>query len=139
MSSAAAARALYPDVQRILRRPASRSVELRAGMLYKWTLPPCLEMRSRLIFAVLLGLLFCSLASLEATELIRLADDTSNDFSLSHSEHETSSANVRESQSAQPKTLPATDESEPRKVRRLFEDSSYAAKDSLHFLCIMRT
>jgi len=138
MSSAAIARALYPDVQRISRRPASRSVELRAGMLYKWTLP-CLEMRSRLIFAVLLGLLFCSLASLEATELIRLADDTSNDFSLSHSEHETSSANVRESQSVQPKSLPATDESEPRKVRRLFEDSSYAAKDSLHFLCIMRT
>jgi hypothetical protein len=108
-------------------------------MLYKWTLLLCLEMRSRLIFAVLLGLLFCSLASIEATELIRLADDTSNDFSLSHSEHETSSANVRESHSVQPKTLPATDESEPRKVLRLFEDSSYAAKDSLHFLCVMRT
>src|ERR1700730_3069590 len=139
MSSTERARALYLNVQRILRRPASRSVELRASMLYKWALLLCLEMRSRLIFAVLLGVLFCSLASLESTELIRLADDTSNDFSLSLSEHETSSASVRESHSVQPKTLPATDESEPRKVRRLFEDSSYAAKDSLHFLCIMRT
>lgn len=66
-------------------------------------------MRIRLILAVLLGLLFRSLASLEATELARLADDTSNDFSRPHSEHETSSATVRKSLSVQPISFPTTD------------------------------
>jgi hypothetical protein len=96
-------------------------------------------MRTRLIFAVLLGLLFCSLASLEATELVRLADDTSNDFSLPHSEQETSSAIVRRSLSVQPTAFPTTDASEPWRVRCRVADSTYPAKDFLHFLCVIRT
>lgn len=66
-------------------------------------------MRIRLILAELLGLLFRSLASLEVTELARLADDTSNDFSDPHPEHETSSATVRKSLSVQPIGFPTTD------------------------------
>ena len=93
-------------------------------------------MRAKLILVTLVGLLFCSLATLETTELLKLADDTSNDFSLSQSEHETSSAIVRKSVAVQPGAFPTTHESEPR---RRAAGSSYPAKDFLHFLCIMRT
>jgi hypothetical protein len=65
-------------------------------------------MRIRLVLAVLLGLLFCSLAS-QVTELARPAEDTSSDFSRPHSEHETSSAIVRRSLSVQPTGFPTTD------------------------------
>jgi hypothetical protein len=66
-------------------------------------------MRIRLVLAVLLGLLFCSLARLEVTEQARPAEDASNDFSRPHSEHETSSAIVRKSLSVQPTGFPTTD------------------------------
>jgi hypothetical protein len=108
-------------------------------MLYKWRLRSGLEMRAKLILVTLVGLLFCSLATLETTELLKLADDISNDFSLPHSEHETSSAIVCKSVAVQPTAFTTTDESEPRRVRRRTAGSSYPAKDFLHFLCIMRT
>jgi hypothetical protein len=41
-----------------------------------------LEMRIKLILAIAVGLLFCSLATLEFPELLTLSDSTSNDFSL---------------------------------------------------------
>ena len=96
-------------------------------------------MRAKLILVTLVGLLFCSLATLETTELLKLADDTSNDFSLPQSEHETSSAIARKSLSVQPTAYPTTNECEPRRVHRRAADSSYPAKDFLHFLCIIRT
>ena len=52
-------------------------------------------MRIRLVLAVLFGLLFCILARLEVTELARPAEDTSNDYSRPHSEHETIFGNCR--------------------------------------------
>ena len=39
-------------------------------------------MRIRLTLAIAAGLLLCSLATIEIPELIHLADDTSNDYSL---------------------------------------------------------
>jgi hypothetical protein len=39
-------------------------------------------MRIKLTFAIVVGLLFCSIATLELPELINLVDDTSNDFSV---------------------------------------------------------
>ena len=59
-------------------------------------------MRAKLILVTLVGLLFCSLATLETTELLKLADDSSNDFSLPHSEHGTSSAIVCKSVALDP-------------------------------------
>ena len=41
-----------------------------------------LEIRIKLIPAIAVGLLFCSLATLEFPELLTLSDNTSNDFSL---------------------------------------------------------
>jgi len=108
-------------------------------MLYKWPLRSGFEMRAKLILVTLVGLLFCGLATLETTELLKLADDTSNDFSLPQSEHETFSAIVCKSVAVQPGVFPTTDESKPRRVRRRDTDSSYPAKDFLHFLCIIRT
>ncbi len=39
-------------------------------------------MRIKLTLATVVGLLFCTLATMELPELINLVDDTSNDFSL---------------------------------------------------------
>jgi len=108
-------------------------------MLYKWRLRSGLEMRAKLILVTLVGLLFCSLATLETTELLKLADDISNDFSLPQSEHETSSAIVYKSVVVQPGAFRTTHESEPRCARRRAAGSSYPAKDFLHFICIIRT
>jgi hypothetical protein len=41
-------------------------------------------MRLKVIFFVVVGLLLCSLATLETPEFLKLADDTSNDFSPFH-------------------------------------------------------
>jgi hypothetical protein len=128
-----------PTAKHHWREQIQRAVELRARMLYKWPLRSGFEMRAKLILVTLVGLLFCSLATLETTELLKLADDASNDFSLPQSEHETSSAIVCKSVAVQPGAFPTTDESEPRRVWCRDADSSYPAKDFLHFLCIMRT
>ena len=108
-------------------------------MLYKYSLPSGFEMRAKLIFAALLGLLFCSLAALETTELVKLADNTSNDFSLLGTRQEASSANVDQSRVVRPKPVPDTYRSGRPTVRRRGTGVSYPAKDFLHFLCIMRT
>lgn len=39
-------------------------------------------MRARLILALVAGLLFCTLTTLELPEFLKLTDDTSNDFML---------------------------------------------------------
>ena len=108
-------------------------------MLYKCSLPSGFEMRAKLILAALVGLLFCSLATLETTELFKLGDDTSNDFSFLGTQQETSSTVVRQNLELQPNVVPTTDGSERPKVRRRAAGSSYPAKDFLHFICIMRT
>jgi hypothetical protein len=96
-------------------------------------------MRAKLILATLFGLFLCSLATLEITELSRLVDDTSNDFSLPYSGLESSSAAVRKSCDSQPRSdsyLPYGCE-QPRVWRRT-TGSSELTKDSFHILCIMR-
>jgi hypothetical protein len=94
-------------------------------------------MRAKFIFATLVGLLFCSLATLEITELFELTDDTFNDFSLVGAQ-QASSVVVPQSLELQPKTNPATETERPT-ARRLPPSASYHAKDVLHLLCIMRT
>ena len=93
-------------------------------------------MRTKFIFATLVGLLFCSLATLEITELFELTDDTFNDFSLGGTQ-QASSAVVPQSLE-QPKTNPTTETERPT-ARRLPPSASYQARDVLHLLCIMRT
>jgi hypothetical protein len=107
----------------------------RTHLLYSWV-PLGSGMRAKFIFATLVGLLFCSLATLEITELFELTDDTSNDFSLVGTQ-QASSAVVPQSLE-QPKTNPTTETERPT-ARRLPPGTPYHAKDVLHLLCIMRT
>jgi len=94
-------------------------------------------MRAKFIFATLVVVLFCSLATLEITELFELTDDTFNDFSLVGTQ-QASSAVVPQSLELQPKTNPTTETERPT-ARRLPPSASYQARDVLHLLCIMRT
>jgi hypothetical protein len=96
-------------------------------------------MRPKVIYFVMVGLLFCSLATLETAEFLKLADDTSNDFSLLNVELDTSSAIVLQSHDSQPKAVPATIQNEQPKVRPNISDSSNASADLLHVLCVIRT
>ena len=97
-------------------------------------------MRAKLILATLVGLLLCSLATLEITELSRLADDTSNDFSLLHSGAESSSAAFRNGRDLLPRSgsYPPYRCEQVRVCRRAIP-SSHLSKDFPDFLCIMRT
>lgn len=96
-------------------------------------------MRSRLIFVALVSLLFCSLSTLETSELLKLADDTSNDFSLCSPQQEISSAVGFSRPVARPRSSPARATSERAAIRRRFASSSRPTQDFLHFLCIQRT
>jgi hypothetical protein len=117
------------------------AVELSIHLLYN---PPVLsdsKMRRKVIFFVVVGLLFCSLATLETTEFLKLADDTSNDFSLLNVEANTSSAVVRQSRESQPKAVPAPQpiHSSQPKLHPDVSYSSNAPTDILHVLCVIRT
>ena len=96
-------------------------LKLEAHVLY-----PCVQsgggMRAKIIFAMLVGLLFCGLATFEITELANLSDDTSNDF-LAFDSHQAPSAIVDQSLE-QSKTNPSTDDGERPRVRRWLEADS---------------
>jgi hypothetical protein len=97
-------------------------------------------MRLKAIFFVVVGLLFCSLATLETGEFLKLADDTSNDFSLLNVEASTPSVIVRQSHESQPKAVPAPIQRRQPKIRTDIPDTSRAASnDRLDILCVIRT
>jgi hypothetical protein len=117
------------------------AVELNLLLLYNPSVLSDSKMRRKVIFFVVVGLLFCSLATLETTEFLKLADDTSNDFSLLNVETNTSSVIVRQSQEAQAKAVPvrAPIRSRQPKLLPTIFDASNASNDHLHVLCVMRT
>jgi hypothetical protein len=99
-------------------------------------------MRLKVIFFIVVGLLFCSLATLETGEFLKLTDDTSNDFSLLNVEANSSSSIVRQAQESRPKAVPAPiQRRQPKqpKVRPAISGSSNASSDLLHVLCVIRT
>jgi hypothetical protein len=96
-------------------------------------------MRPKVIFFFLVGLLFCSLATLETTEFLKLADDTSNDFSLLNVESNTTSAVVRQSQESQAKAVPVPIQRRQPTVRPAISHSRPTSDDILHVLCVIRT
>jgi hypothetical protein len=99
-------------------------------------------MRPRVIFFIVVGLLFCSLATLETPEFLKLSDDTSNDFSLLNVESNTSSAIVRQAQESKPKAVPAPIQRRQPKQPEVRPDifhSSNASNGLLHVLCVIRT
>jgi hypothetical protein len=114
-------------------------VEFNMHFLYNSSVLLDSRVRLKLIFFVVVGLLFCSLATLETSEFLKLADDTSNDFSLLHVEANTSSAIVRQSHESQPKAFPAPVRSQQPKVRQDDSASANASSDLLQVLCVIRT
>ena len=96
------------------------------------------EMRAKIIFATLVGLLFCSLATLEIAELVRLADDTSNDFSVFDSQ-QAPAVVVGQNLELQRKTYRTAGERETSRVSGRFAGTPHRTRDVLHLLCIMRT
>jgi hypothetical protein len=117
------------------------AVELNIRLLYNSSELADSKMRPKVIFFVVLGLLFCSLATLETSEFLKLADDTSNDFSLLHVEANTAAAIVRQFHESQPKAVPAPSPSQRPKIHPDVSASSNskASRDLLHVLCVIRT
>jgi hypothetical protein len=115
------------------------AVELNIRLLYNSSVLSDSKMRPKVIFFVVVGLLFCSLATLETSEFLKLADDTSNDFSLLNVETNTSSAMVRRSHESQTKAIPAPIPSRRPKVLPDISYASNASNDLLHVLCVIRT
>jgi hypothetical protein len=97
------------------------------------------RLRSNFMFAVLVGLLFCSLATLETTELLRLTDDTSNDFSILGPKQESSSAVDFQSHERQPVVLSSRSDRKKPDERAHCAPSSRPTKESLHLHCVLRT
>jgi hypothetical protein len=115
------------------------AVELNIHLLYNSSVSSDSTMRPKIIFFIVVGLLFCSLATLETSEFLKLADDTSNDFSLLNVEANTSTAVVRQSHESQPKAVPAPIQRRQPQVLPDIPDAANASADILHVLCVIRT
>jgi hypothetical protein len=101
-------------------------------------------MRLKLNLAIAIGLLSCTLATLEFPELVNLVDDTSNDYSLAVFAQSAPAAvtiklRLNESRPALPEALSGIEYRQP--VAYLSTDSSVARTtgDMIHSLCILRT
>jgi len=96
--------------------------------------------RAKFIFAILAGILFCTVSTLEIPELLRLADDTSNDFPVSGIQEAVPVAVEAQARSGGVVPLPETAELCPALNARLqsrgFEPT---VDDFLHSLCVLRT
>ena len=100
-------------------------------------------MLAKITFRLVLGILLCSLATIEAVEFVRLVDDTSNDFSISNSVEESSSAILiaarnRERQVPPPPLLRRQNPKSQLLSARTFV-ISHPVDVSPQFLCIWRT
>jgi hypothetical protein len=99
-----------------------------------------MTVRGNLIFVVLAAVLFCTVSVMEIPELLRLADDTSNDFSITDVRE--ISAPAVEAQQRCADTVPFVVSTAPR-----FEPSAPVQSrkfdplfdERLHSLCILRT
>jgi hypothetical protein len=97
--------------------------------------------RVKIILALAAGLLFCTLATFEVPEFLRLIDDTSNDYSLTLVQ-EAAPAVVRSQapRSDRGPTVANTNVGRGQRVAR-FQSRGFAPSvdDFLHSLCILRT
>jgi hypothetical protein len=98
---------------------------------------------ARVGFVLIIGLLFCTLGTLELPELVNLTDNTSNDYSTSVFQNQKESIVKEDKQlpSVAPRTVLAQLTGERQTIRRMgYAQSLPAAQsDSLHFFCILRT
>jgi hypothetical protein len=94
-----------------------------------------------LMTLTVVGLLFCTLATMELSELINLADDSSNDFSLVvFAENTVTAIKTR----ALPQGRPLLRDIQPRQADEYFQSHSLirtfqaSDDDMLHVLCVQR-
>ena len=95
-------------------------------------------MRTRLIFAIVVGLLFCTLTTLEFPELINLTDDTSNDYSLTISQSSSPGVLYNRTSDLNRETRRSARVDEPVVMDRT-SARLYDAPELLHLLCTRRT
>jgi hypothetical protein len=96
-------------------------------------------MRSHLSLAVLVGLLFCSLAAIEIPELVHLTDDTSNDYTVMVSQSKTSAVKRGQQSDAGAIAASGSGLSERNCAGRLFCGAVARSHDLLHLGCVQRT
>jgi hypothetical protein len=96
-------------------------------------------MRPRFILVAVVSLLFCSLSTLETPELIKLTDDTSNDFSILIHRQETTESICNPAPIARLKVSRPRPVLDFAPVQLRLVSSSRFSPDFLHFLCIQRT
>ena len=120
-------------------------VELRAWILYKdWPDAKLRRsMRFNFILALITGLLFCTLATLEVPEFLSLTDDTSNDYLVTTAQ-ESAPVDVQKDVKRNEPNLVAIDAapvqtSTERVVRFQSRGTAPSVGDFLHSLCNLRT
>jgi hypothetical protein len=100
-------------------------------------------MHVRVGFALIIGLLFCTLGTLELPELVNLTDNTSNDYSTSVFQNQKPSI-VKEDKQVPDETLQAVPTQPKSELHSLWhtryaQSLSAPQSDSLHLFCILRT
>lgn len=98
-------------------------------------------LRVKVVLAMIAGMLFCTLATLEVPELLTLTDDTSNDYSLTTTIQTTAPPaverqNFRADETRRFKILKPERQPIARLQAASFDPS---VNDFLHSLCILRT
>lgn len=97
-------------------------------------------MCARLIFATLIGIMLCGIATVETTELLRLADDTSNDFSLPHIPRQAVSIAVARFREPYPQTGQARKDGGRLSFRTTATTAATTtSRDILRAFCVIRT
>jgi hypothetical protein len=96
-------------------------------------------LRIKLILGLVVGLLFCALATLEVPEFLNLTDDTSNDYSLvTVQENPVAAVQTQMPQLPLNPVVTVTHRKEPV-VRFVSHNPAPTADDFLHSLCVLRT
>jgi hypothetical protein len=104
-----------------------------------WPVALGLDMRCQLSLAVLVGLLFCSLASIEVPELVKLTDDTSNDFTVMVSRPAATSVDVAVQSSVLTITAQQNAMHTSSFVPLPFNGAARRSRDVLHLCCVQQT
>jgi hypothetical protein len=95
--------------------------------------------RIRICFAVVVGLLFCTLATLELPELVNLSDDTSNDYSLTVFQHYKIEADREQADQSSPGVVFGDAISEWPALPNWHGNEVRPQPDLLRIICILRT
>jgi hypothetical protein len=97
-------------------------------------------LRVKLVLAMIAGMLFCTLATLEVPELLTLTDNTSNDYSLT-AVQETSPPSVQRQAAESPRVRTFKISTPRRQSAARLQAVSFepSVGDFLHSLCILRT